>query len=272
MYSTNGTAWVLGTAASNNSWYSVCYGNGLFVAVSTSGTGNRVMTSPNGITWTSRTSAADSNWRSVCYGNGVFVAIADTATSTTSVMTSGNIIDNVVPIVYPQFSISNLGKTVRYLAGTQTVNNVTATGVNFDTLRFNYGNFSNTSYLNYTTVVNGNGTNSSVFQNISGGTRYWLVTASVRWSAVSSGYLNTNIAYWSSPAAINFTVFPTLIVCLSVSPPLSGNNIHNNVSATVEVPNNGCIVITGQQSSGTSQSIIGDSTHNFTTITITELA
>jgi hypothetical protein len=48
----------------------------VFVAVATSGTGNRVMTSPDGITWTSRQSAANNSWESVCHGNGLFVAVA----------------------------------------------------------------------------------------------------------------------------------------------------------------------------------------------------
>ena len=77
MYSYNGITWT-GVASANESaeWYSVCYGNGLFVAVANAGTGNRVMTSPNGITWTSRT-AVSYSWRSVCYGNGLFTAVAD---------------------------------------------------------------------------------------------------------------------------------------------------------------------------------------------------
>ena len=61
-------------------WRGVVYGNGTFVAVSNSGTGNRVMTSPDGITWTSRASAADNNWSSVTYGNGTFVAVAYSGT------------------------------------------------------------------------------------------------------------------------------------------------------------------------------------------------
>jgi hypothetical protein len=71
-----GTTWTSRTAAAAISWTSVTYGNGLFVAVSNGGTGNRVMTSPDGITWTSRTSAADNSWTSVTYGNGLFVAVA----------------------------------------------------------------------------------------------------------------------------------------------------------------------------------------------------
>jgi len=75
------------SSAADNLWFSVTYGNGLFVAVAGSGTGNRVMTSPDGITWTSRTSAADNAWYSVTYGNGLFVAVAGSGTGN-RVMTS----------------------------------------------------------------------------------------------------------------------------------------------------------------------------------------
>ncbi len=85
-----GTAWTSQTSpAGDNGWQSVTYGNGLFVAVAFSGTGNRVMTSPDGSTWTIRTSAADNQWISVTYGNGLFVAVAQTG-SGNRVMTSPN--------------------------------------------------------------------------------------------------------------------------------------------------------------------------------------
>jgi hypothetical protein len=80
-------SWTIRTSAANNGWHSVTYGNGLFVAVAYSGTGNRVMTSPDGITWTIRTSAADNWWTSVTYGNGLFVAVAYSGTGN-RVMTS----------------------------------------------------------------------------------------------------------------------------------------------------------------------------------------
>jgi hypothetical protein len=82
------TSWSTSTSAADNNWRSVTYGNGLFVAVSNGGTGNRVMTSPDGITWTSRTSAADNFWISVAYGNGLFVAVSNTGTISDRVMTS----------------------------------------------------------------------------------------------------------------------------------------------------------------------------------------
>ena len=41
-------------------------------------TSGHIMTSYDGITWTSRTTAATNSWRRVAYGNGVFVAVAGT--------------------------------------------------------------------------------------------------------------------------------------------------------------------------------------------------
>lgn len=68
--------------------FGVCYGNGLFVAVTT--TGNRVMTSPDGITWTTRTSAADNTWYSVCYSDVVkrFVSVSRPSYTIDAVMVS----------------------------------------------------------------------------------------------------------------------------------------------------------------------------------------
>ena len=83
-----GKTWTIRTSAADNSWLSVTYGNGLFVAVAIDGVGNRVMTSPDGITWTIRTSAADNSWYGVTYGNGLFVVVANTGTGN-RVMTSG---------------------------------------------------------------------------------------------------------------------------------------------------------------------------------------
>ena len=80
------SAWTSRTT-NDNFWHDVTWGNGLFVAVAYSGTGNRVMTSPDGVTWTTRTSAADNNWLGVTWGNGLFVAVASSGTGN-RVMTS----------------------------------------------------------------------------------------------------------------------------------------------------------------------------------------
>src|SRR4051812_39208546 len=75
-----GISWTLRSTPSpppaDNAWSEVAFGAGLFVAVASSGTGNRVMTSPDGIVWTSRASAANNFWTSVTYAAGLFVAVA----------------------------------------------------------------------------------------------------------------------------------------------------------------------------------------------------
>ena len=95
-----GTTWTSRTSIIDNSWVSVTYGNGLFVAVAISGTGDRVMTSPDGITWTSRASAADNGWYSVTYANGLFVAVAASGTGD-RVMTSGVLTEVSAPVSAP---------------------------------------------------------------------------------------------------------------------------------------------------------------------------
>jgi hypothetical protein len=73
------------TLVADNNWISVCWSKeaALFVAVATSGTGNRIMTSPNGFTWTRRVSPADNNWHSVCWSpeRNLFVAVSALSTA-----------------------------------------------------------------------------------------------------------------------------------------------------------------------------------------------
>ncbi len=83
--SADAPSWTAQTAAEANSWRSVTYGNGTFVAVSTDGT-NRVMTSVDGVTWTAQSAAEANTWYSVTYGNGTFVAVSTDGTN--RVMTS----------------------------------------------------------------------------------------------------------------------------------------------------------------------------------------
>jgi hypothetical protein len=78
-------SWTARSAAEQNFWSSVTYGNGTFVAVSEGGT-NRVMTSPDGITWTARSAAEQNTWQSITYGDNLFVAVSSGGTN--RVMTS----------------------------------------------------------------------------------------------------------------------------------------------------------------------------------------
>ena len=73
VYSTDGISWTQGTMPSNPYWYSVCYGNNKFIAVSYNS--NIMAYSADGISWTQSTMPSSENWRSVCYGNGKYVAV-----------------------------------------------------------------------------------------------------------------------------------------------------------------------------------------------------
>jgi len=67
-------------------WNKNVFGNGVFVAVASSGTGQRAATSADGLTWTLRNTPANNNWSSVAFGNGLFVAVSTDGTN--RVMTS----------------------------------------------------------------------------------------------------------------------------------------------------------------------------------------
>jgi len=71
-----GIEWTSRTSSDDHEWRSVTYGNGLFVAVSKTSSGDQAMTSPDGINWTTRTTPGSNDWRYVTYGNGMFVAVA----------------------------------------------------------------------------------------------------------------------------------------------------------------------------------------------------
>ena len=116
-----GLSWSSRTASQANTWRSVAYGNGTFVAVSEDGT-NRVMTSTDGITWTARTAAAANDWYSVCYGNSLFVAVS--LTGTNRVMTS----PDGITWTSRSAAASNFWISVCYGNGTFVAVSITGTG------------------------------------------------------------------------------------------------------------------------------------------------
>lgn len=73
-----GITWTEINPGDNQYYNSVCYGNGLFVAVG----GSYIMTSPDGVTWTVRNSGGYSGLNSVCYGNGIFVIVGNSGSAT----------------------------------------------------------------------------------------------------------------------------------------------------------------------------------------------
>ena len=75
-YSTDGINWTEGTISSTSRyWESVCYGNDKFVAVAYNS--NYFAYSTDGMNWTEGTiSSTSRQWYSVCYGNGKFITVA----------------------------------------------------------------------------------------------------------------------------------------------------------------------------------------------------
>ena len=83
----SGTTWTTENASADRAWSSVAYGNGTFVAVSSTGGGVDVMWSLDGVTWSSVTTGYTNAWTAVTFGNGLFVAVANSGTGN-RVMTS----------------------------------------------------------------------------------------------------------------------------------------------------------------------------------------
>ena len=68
--------WAQGILPSNQKWFSICYGNGKFVAISGHNTSSNVFAySTDGISWTQGTLPSSTLWKSICYGNGKFVVV-----------------------------------------------------------------------------------------------------------------------------------------------------------------------------------------------------
>ncbi len=84
--STDGLSWTSRTSPADNTWAAVTYGNGTFVAIAQTGSGNRVMTSSDGVNWATSSGVPNSTWVSVTYGNGTFVAVG----SSGAVMTASS--------------------------------------------------------------------------------------------------------------------------------------------------------------------------------------
>jgi hypothetical protein len=78
-YSTDGITWATTTFPNAQSWYSIAYGNGIWVAAGEAF--GVAASSTNGITWTTRTMPSDVvDWNSIIYSNNLFVAVSSVST------------------------------------------------------------------------------------------------------------------------------------------------------------------------------------------------
>jgi hypothetical protein len=175
--SVDGLTWTSRTPAANIWWQDITFGNGLFVAVAQSGTGNRVMTSPNGITWTSRTTPMDANFKGVAYGNGVFVAVSTGGAG----VTAGNVMTSPDGITWTQRNLTWTALAVHFAEGKFT------TGYRYSTDGITW-NLSNINF-NPLGITYGNGYFVGVADN--GANRIYYSTDAITWTATPSPTLNT---------------------------------------------------------------------------------
>jgi hypothetical protein len=175
--STNGINWTSRTPAAALWWQSVTYGNGLFVAVSRTGTGNRVMTSPNGINWTSRSTPMNADFTSVAYGNGIFVAVSTGGAG----VTGGNVMTSPDGITWTQRNLTWNAITVFFGDGKFTTGYRYSTdGITWNTANLNF---------NATGITYGNGYFVGLVE--SGANRIYYSTDAITWTATASPSQNT---------------------------------------------------------------------------------
>jgi hypothetical protein len=174
--STDGLNWTSRTPAANNWWKDITYGNGLFVAVSDTGSGNRVMTSPNGINWTSRTTPMNANFTGVAYGNGTYVAVSSGGVG----VTGGNVMTSTDGITWTQRNLTWTASTVFFANGKFTTGYRYSTdGITWNLANLNF-NAKGITYGNgYFVGVVGSGTN-----------RIFYSTDAITWTDTPSPTLN----------------------------------------------------------------------------------
>jgi hypothetical protein len=158
-------------------WQGVVYGNGLFVAVAQTGTGNRVMTSPDGITWTSRTTPMNADFTSVAYGNGVFVAVSTGGAG----VTGGNVMTSTDGITWTQRNLAWTAETVFFGNGKFTTGyRYSSDGITWTEANLNF---------NAVGITYGNGYFVGLVD--SGANRIYYSTDAITWTATASPSLNT---------------------------------------------------------------------------------
>jgi hypothetical protein len=124
------------------SWQAVAYGNGLFVAVSSSASGNQLMTSPDGINWTSRQSPVNNSWSGITFGNNTFVAVAGNASSINEkrIMSSNLLNLSTVSVLNaPVITSVQRNSNAAVIYFTQTASNSASAATNYE-YSFDNGN------------------------------------------------------------------------------------------------------------------------------------
>jgi hypothetical protein len=199
--SPDGATWTLRTAAASNNWTTVSYGAGLFVAMSSTGTGNRVMTSPDGITWTIRTSPADYAWQRCIFAAGLFVAVANTGAVTGRAATSSDGITwtlRALPAIGAWGDVAHNGTV--FMAVANQAYSTSSDGITWNTVYYSQNTLSVAAVPGFFLVTTGS------FQGISADAIKWscfvvLSTSSPRVASNGSVFCLFTSATQTQPSA-----------------------------------------------------------------------
>jgi hypothetical protein len=266
----NYVSWTLIDTPAENNYTSITYGlynsSPTFIAVSSSGTGNRVLKSTNnGSTWQTKPSANDYSWSSVTFGNNTFVAVANSGTGN-RVMTSSDggetwtarttPADNSwMSVTYGLYNgthtfiaVSNTGTQNRIMRSTN--NGVTwslvTTPVAADSLNFHSIAYGNGHFI----AVGGNGTSNAMISANGGLTWTFGTTPSgSSWWGITYVNGSTFVAVGTSVPrfmiSYNNGSTWTLIV-----PPLNPLNSFTNIWKAITYGNNMYVSVSIYSSSG----------------------
>ena len=176
-----GVNWqIINTGYTNPTWVSICYGNGMFVAVGQQqNAANNIMTSTDGINWTLQTKPDSLGLFSVCYGNGMFVTVGNNVNtaiiSSIATSSSGVIIAAATNPGYILLS-TNTGSTSTW---SNVASSQAWTGISMD---------STGTYM--AACVNGG----NIWVSTNTGSTWTSYASSLAWSGISMNSSGTTIA------------------------------------------------------------------------------
>lgn len=192
-YSEDGINWSSIELPQNTSWNSVCYGNGMYVAVA--GSNGYVMYSNDGISWTLATMPNTKAWQSVCYGNDKFVAVAQSSNYAAYSTDGINWVQTTMPKSAAWFRIC-YGKDKFVAITTTTVGAYSTDGINWvqtalPSLSYNWyslcyvkGLYVTLKYTDTTTSSTDSDGNTTTTNNLTNGMAY--STDGITWTKCTS--------------------------------------------------------------------------------------
>ena len=201
IYSADGITWLnssMPSGTGQEKYYSVAYGNGKFVAVSSSADPNNAVISStnNGQTWSAGSSSTggsipDQSWNSVVYGGDKFVAVSANGSYRIMYSTSGTswtTIASPLNVTYRSIAYGG-GKFVAITDGSSDQVTYSSNGINWDILSVSgVSNLSSITYGDGKFVAVGNGGSGARAMSSTDGINWTALTVPAQaWNSVTYG-------------------------------------------------------------------------------------